>query len=101
MRSEDSKILAGNKNKAVALLRNAGFNIPGPVAYATDLTKMILSQSYTISQEQKVNNTEEHGERILDGEYRIIQNDVPAKYVYANGDSIHEYGYDDGADYEH
>lgn len=58
MRSEDSKILAGNKNKAVALLRNAGFNIPGPVAYATDLTKMILSQSYTISQEQRVNNTE-------------------------------------------
>ena len=39
---------------------------------------------------------EEHGWRILDEDYRIIENKVPAKYLYGNGDSIHEWGYDNG-----
>ncbi len=39
---------------------------------------------------------EEHGERILDGEYRIIENRVPAKHIYGDGNSIHEWGYDNG-----
>lgn len=39
---------------------------------------------------------EEHGERVLDGNYRIIEMKVPAKHLYGNGDSINEWGYDNG-----
>ena len=39
---------------------------------------------------------EEHGNRVLDGDYRIIENTVPAKYLFSNGDSINEFGYDNG-----
>lgn len=45
LRAKDSKIIAGNKNKATALLRNVGIKITEPVAYAADLTSAILSQS--------------------------------------------------------
>lgn len=45
LRAKDSKIIAGNKNKATALLRNVGIKIIEPVAYAADLTSAILSQS--------------------------------------------------------
>lgn len=45
LRAKDSKIIAGNKNKATALLRNVGIKITEPVAYAADLTNAILSQS--------------------------------------------------------
>lgn len=38
----------------------------------------------------------EHAERILDGKYRIIENTVPAKFLFNNGDSINEFGYDNG-----
>ncbi len=38
----------------------------------------------------------EHGESELEGDYRIISQKVPAKHLYANGDSIHELGYDNG-----
>ena len=39
---------------------------------------------------------EEHGERMFDEDYGIIENTVPAKYLYTNGDSINEFGYDNG-----
>lgn len=45
LRAKDSKNIAGNKNKATALLRNVGIKITEPVAYAADLTSAILSQS--------------------------------------------------------
>lgn len=38
----------------------------------------------------------EHGERTLDGDYRIIRETVAAGELYGNGDSIHEFGYDNG-----
>lgn len=38
----------------------------------------------------------EQGEMYFDGNYRIIKETVPAKYLYVNGDSIHEFGYDNG-----
>ena len=38
----------------------------------------------------------EHGNRVLDGNFKIIQMTVPAKYLYGNGDSINEWGYDNG-----
>ena len=43
---------------------------------------------------------EEHGGRILDDDYRIIENTVPAKFLYGNGDSINEWGYDNGNENE-
>lgn len=43
---------------------------------------------------------ENHGLREFDkGGYRIIEEQVPAKYVWNNGDSIYEFGYDDGKNY--
>lgn len=38
----------------------------------------------------------EHGGRVLDDDFRIIENTVPAKYLFSNGDSINEWGYDNG-----
>lgn len=38
----------------------------------------------------------EHGEMYFDGDYRIVKETVPAKFLYVNGDSIHEFGYDNG-----
>ena len=38
----------------------------------------------------------EHGNRVLDGNFKIIEMTVPAKYLYGNGDSINEWGYDNG-----
>jgi hypothetical protein len=35
-----------------------------------------------------------HGESTLNGEYRIIKQQVKAKDIYTNGDSIHEFGFD-------
>lgn len=43
---------------------------------------------------------EEHGERILNNGFRIIENNVPAKFLYSNGDSINEFGYDNGNENE-
>lgn len=35
-----------------------------------------------------------HGEKVLGkGNYKIVSKTVPAKHVYTNGDSIHEWGY--------
>ena len=39
-----------------------------------------------------------HGERTLEGAYRIIEETVPARNLYGNGDSILEFGYDNGND---
>ncbi len=41
----------------------------------------------------------EHGERNINGGYKIIEDEVPAKYVYTDGNSLHEQGYDDGKEY--
>jgi hypothetical protein len=38
----------------------------------------------------------EHGERVLDGDYRIIEGVTLAKNLYSNGDSINEWGFDNG-----
>jgi hypothetical protein len=41
----------------------------------------------------------EHGEINVYGGYKIIEDEVPAKYVFTDGNSLHEQGYDDGKDY--
>lgn len=35
----------------------------------------------------------QHGKSTLNNEYKIITKTVPAKTLYTNGDSIHEWGY--------
>lgn len=37
---------------------------------------------------------EMHGERSFDKEYKIISKQVPAKHLYTDANSIHEFGYD-------
>ena len=39
---------------------------------------------------------DEHGYRWLHGDYKIIENTVLAKHLFNNGDSIQEFGYDNG-----
>ena len=36
----------------------------------------------------------QHGESNLQGQYRIISKKVPAKHLWTDGNSIHEWGYD-------
>lgn len=40
----------------------------------------------------------EHGNHALNGDYKIISRVVPAKHLFNNGDSIHEWGVDTGQD---
>ena len=42
---------------------------------------------------------QEHGEYNIGGGYKIIEDEVPAKFVYTDGNSLHEQGYDDGKEY--
>lgn len=36
----------------------------------------------------------QHGKSNLDGEYTVLSKTVPAKHLYTDGNSIHEWGYD-------
>lgn len=40
----------------------------------------------------------EHGNHALNGDYKIVSRLVPAKHLFNNGDSIHEWGVDTGQD---
>lgn len=40
----------------------------------------------------------EHGHHALNGEYKIVSRLIPAKQLFNNGDSIHEWGIDTGED---
>lgn len=57
-RASDSQFYAENEKKAAALLRDAGLNMAGPVAYAANLTDRILS-----AQIENVNTEEEFSTR--------------------------------------
>lgn len=37
----------------------------------------------------------DHGESALNGQYKILSKKVPARKLFTNGDSIHEFGYDE------
>lgn len=39
---------------------------------------------------------QEHGERYFENGFRIIEQDVPVQHLYLDGNSIHEFGYDNG-----
>lgn len=42
---------------------------------------------------------EMHGDNRLEGDYRIIEQDVPAEHLWWDGNDINEWGFDDGQDY--
>ena len=42
---------------------------------------------------------EQHGKSNIIGNYRVISKRVQAKNIYTDGNSIHEFGYDDGNNY--
>lgn len=42
-----------------------------------------------------------HGEHALNGDYRIIKEEVPAGNLYWDGNDINEWGYDDRSDYRY
>lgn len=50
-----------------------------------------LSESYV----------KQHGEYALNGEYRIMKENVPARNLYWDGNDINEWGYDDRSDYRY
>lgn len=50
-----------------------------------------LSESYA----------KQHGNHALEGNYRIIKEDVPAENLYWDGNDINEWGYDDRNDYRY
>jgi hypothetical protein len=41
------------------------------------------------------NYAKDHGEHALNGNYQILSQKVPARKLFTNGDSIHEFGYDE------
>ena len=43
----------------------------------------------------------QHGNHALEGNYRIIKEDVPAENLYWDGNDINEWGYDDRSDYRY
>lgn len=42
-----------------------------------------------------------HGEHVLNGDYRIIKEEVPTENLYWDGNDINEWGYDDRSDYRY
>ncbi|MCS2371985.1 hypothetical protein NXV03_19700 [Phocaeicola vulgatus] len=42
-----------------------------------------------------------HGEHALNGNYRIMKEEVPAENLYWDGNDINEWGYDDRSDYRY
>ena len=36
----------------------------------------------------------EHGKSNLNGNYRLLSKTVPVKHIFTDGNSIHEFGYD-------
>lgn len=44
---------------------------------------------------------EQHGNHALEGNFRIMEEDVPAENLYWDGNDINEWGYDDKSDYRY
>lgn len=86
-------------NMAISILRRVRNNPEARVtiyrAIPKDLKETRLRDGdwVTISKEY----AHLHGKKTLNGKYKIIQERVPAKHIYTNGDSLHEQGYDSGS----
>ena len=83
---------------AIAAIQNAHNNPDALVTVYRAIPSSV--QDYVLRNGDWVTSVEdyarEHGERTLEGAYRIIRETVPARYLYGNGDSIFEFGYDNG-----
>ena len=44
---------------------------------------------------------EMHGNHALNGKYRIMEDEVPAKDIWWDGNDVNEFGYDNGEDYKY
>lgn len=71
LRAGDSVILAGDKNKATALLRNVGIQTAEPVAYADDLTGEILPQLQGNVKQKYSTTNEWHNDEVISDLARI------------------------------
>ena len=81
------KRVKGNPDAQVAIYR--------AVPKSVKETKLRNGDWVTINEDY----ARQHGEAHIKGPYKIIKDTVPAKYVFTNGDSLHEQGYDDGGNY--
>lgn len=85
-------------NKAISIIRSAKNNPDKMIkiyrAVPKDIKDMRVRNGdwVAIVKEYAI----EHGSRVLDDNFRIIENTVPAKQLFNNGDSINEWGYDNG-----
>lgn len=85
-------------NKAISVIRSANNNpekmikIYRAVPNSIKDTRIRNGDWVAIVKEYSI----EHGRGVLNDDYRIIENIVPAKYLFSNGDSINEWGYDNG-----
>ena len=85
-------------NKAISIIRSAKNNPDKMIkiyrAVPKDIKDMRVRNGdwVAIVKEYAI----EHGGRVLDDNFRIIENTVPAKQLFSNGDSINEWGYDNG-----
>ncbi len=83
-----AKIKNGKENITVKIYRAV------PADVVSDKLKngdwVTLSKSYAI----------EHGEQNLDGEYKIIEKEVPINEVWWDGNDLREWGYDNGKEQE-
>ena len=71
----------GNPNHPMTIYRAVPKELAGEDIYTGDWVT------------PNINYAKEHGRRFDDG-YHIIEKTVPAKHIWTNADSIHEFGYD-------
>ena len=83
-----AKIKNGKENITVKIYRAVPADVVSNKLKNGDW--VTLSKSYAI----------EHGEQNLDGEYKIIENEVPINEVWWDGNDLREWGYDNGKEQE-
>lgn len=71
--------MRGNPDAEITIYRAVPKNVDG----INDGDWVTINKTYA----------EQHGESVLDGEFKIVEKTVKAKDIYTNGDSIHEWGY--------
>jgi hypothetical protein len=71
----------GKPDAKIKIYRAVPSNIQGDINAGDWVT---INKQYAVT----------HGERTLEGSYRIISKVVPAKHLYTDANSIHEFGYD-------
>lgn len=78
------KAARGNPDYMVKIYRAIPSSVP------EEKSGIFQGDWVTINKEYAI----QHGESMLDGDYKIASMDVPAKHLYTDANSIHEWGYD-------